>query len=380
MVWALPGALAIFIAAEVALSPGEMGMVVAVPILSGSLLRIPMGRLGERVGARRLGAAMLAALLLPLVVAATGGRSFAGLLGIGLMLGVAGASFAVALPLASRWYPAERQGLVLGLVASGNSGTVITYLAAPVLAQMLGWHLAAAMLALPVLVTLGAFLALAREAPARRAAARPTATTSLLRETDLWVLGGLYAVTFGGYVGLSASLPLLLREQYAAGAVGAGSITALAGLFGGLTRPLGGHLADRIGGARLLSILLLALAVAYHFAGTLPPLPLFTALLCMAMLCMGLGNGAVFQLVPGRFPHRLGSATGVIGAVGGTGGFLVPLLFGAARESGGTLAPALGVLATAAFCAAGLLVSLMLVRVGWRTSWVTSGVGLDPLT
>jgi NNP family nitrate/nitrite transporter-like MFS transporter len=268
---------------------------------------------------------------------------------------------------------------VLGLVASGNSGTVITYLAAPVLAELLGWHFAAALLALPVLVTLGAFLALAREAPARPAAP-PPAGTSLVRETDLWVLGGLYAVTFGGYVGLSASLPLLLREQYAAGAMGAGSITALAGLFGGLTRPLGGHLADRIGGARLLAMLLVALAVAYHLASAFPPLPRFAGLLCAAMLCMGLGNGAVFQLVPGRFPHHLGSATGLIGAVGGTGGFLVPLLFGFVRGHAGTYAPALDMLGTVALCGAGMLLTLIIVRAGWRTSWVKSGAGLDPLT
>jgi NNP family nitrate/nitrite transporter-like MFS transporter len=380
MVWALPGAVAIFIGAEVKLSAGELGLVVAVPILSGSLLRIPLGGLADRVGERRVGAVMLLLLLLPLLMSVAGGRSFVGLLAIGAMLGVAGASFAVALPLASRWYPAERQGLVLGLVASGNSGTVITYLAAPALAERMGWRLAAAVLALPILATLGAFLALARDAPARPVFARRPSLISLVRETDLWMLGGLYAVTFGGYVGLSASLPILLRDQYAAGAVGAGSITALAGLFGGLTRPLGGHLADRVGGARLLVILLLALAVAYHFAAALPPLPQFAALLCVAMLCMGLGNGAVFQLVPGRFPHQLGSATGLIGAVGGTGGFLVPLLFGVVRESGGTFVSALGVLAVTCLTAAGLLVSLMLVHARWRTSWVTPGVGLDPIT
>lgn len=369
MAWVLLGALGIYIAAESDLSPRVMGLVVAVPILSGSLLRIPLGRLGDRVGARRLGAWMLAGLAIPVLVALVGGRSLPGLLAIGAMLGIAGASFAVALPLASRWYPAERQGLVLGLVAAGNTGTVLTYFLAPRLAERMGWHAAAALLLVPLAITLVLFLALAREAPKPAAHSRERVATSILRQPDLWIMGALYAVTFGGYVGMGASLPLLIRDQYATGAVGAGSIAALAGLVGGLTRPLGGYLADRLGGARVLAALLLALGAAYHFAARLPSLGTLAVLLCAAMLCMGLGNGAVFQLVPRRFPREIGAATGWVGAIGGVGGCLLPLLLGFVRELRGSVAPALAMLGVGAFGAAALVTILLAMHEGWRTTW-----------
>src|SRR3954470_10098526 len=163
MLWVLLGALGIFIAQDLKLSPAEKGMMVAIPILSGSLLRVPSGLLSDRYGGKRVGIAMLAFLFLPLLLGWQLGDSLPSLLAVGLMLGTAGASFAVALPLASRWYPPQRQGLVMGIAAAGNSGTVIANLVAPRVAAIVGWHTVLALTMIPLAVVLVVFSLLAKD-------------------------------------------------------------------------------------------------------------------------------------------------------------------------------------------------------------------------
>jgi MFS transporter, NNP family, nitrate/nitrite transporter len=346
MLWVLLGALGIFIADEAGLGAAEKGLLVAVPILSGSLLRVPLGLAADRYGARRVGAAMLAFLFLPLGIGWRAGGGLPSLLAVGLMLGTAGASFAVALPLAGRWYPAERQGLVMGIAAAGNSGTVIANLAAPRLARVVGWHGVLGLAMVPLALVLAAFLLLARESPDRPARRYDRAAyLAVLRQRDLWWYSLFYGVTFGGYVGLSGFLPLFFRDQYGVAPVTAGYLTALGAVVGSGVRPLGGWLADRVGGARLLSGALTSVALAYAAAGALPPLPAMVAVVVAAMSCLGLGNGAVFQLVPRRFREELGVATGVVGALGGLGGFVLPLLLGAVKQATGSFAPGFVLLA-----------------------------------
>src|SRR5688500_5195301 len=171
MLWVLLGALGIFIAESVGLTPMEKGLVVAVPLLSGSLLRVPAGMLSDRLGAKRVGIALLALLYVPLIVGWTAGDTLPSLLLIGLLLGTAGASFAVALPLASRWYPPEKQGLAMGVAAAGNSGTVIANLLAPRLAEAVGWHNVLGLAMLPLALVLVAFALLAKDSP--KGAANP---------------------------------------------------------------------------------------------------------------------------------------------------------------------------------------------------------------
>ncbi|MEK7814995.1 MAG: MFS transporter, partial [Chloroflexota bacterium] len=201
MLWVLLGALGIYIAESLGLSPAEKGLLVATPILTGSLTRIPVGLLSDRFGAKRVGAALLAFLFVPLALAWQTGDSLSQLLAVGLLLGVAGSSFAVALPLASRWYPPERQGLVMGIAAAGNSGTVIANLLAPRLAQVVGWHNVLGLAMMPLALVLAAFLLMAKERP-RAPGERPASLDrSVLRNPDLWWFCLLYSVTFGGYVG-----------------------------------------------------------------------------------------------------------------------------------------------------------------------------------
>src|SRR5262245_29488508 len=158
MLWVLLGALGIYITESLKLSPAQKGLMVAIPILSGSLLRVPLGLLSDRLGGKRVGVGMLIFLFLPLALGWQTGKDLPSLIAVGLMLGTAGASFAVALPLASRWYPAGRQGLVMGIAAAGNSGTVIANLLAPRLADKVGWHNVLGLAMAPLAVVLVAFL------------------------------------------------------------------------------------------------------------------------------------------------------------------------------------------------------------------------------
>jgi MFS transporter, NNP family, nitrate/nitrite transporter len=355
MLWVLLGALGIFISESVGLTPVQKGLVVAVPLLSGSLLRVPAGMLSDRLGAKRVGIALLALLYIPLVVGWTAGDTLPSLLVIGLLLGTAGASFAVALPLASRWYPAEKQGLAMGVAAAGNSGTVITNMIAPTLAAAIGWRNVFAVALIPLTLVLISFLLLAKESPREPGRASTVGFKDLLAalaKRDLWSFCLFYSVTFGGYVGLSSFLPLLLRDQYGLAAVSAGQVTALVALAGSVSRPFGGWVADRMGGVRILMLALAGISIVYGVLSRLPGPTITIPVLFFGMCCLGLGNGAVFQLVPQRFQREIGTATGVIGAVGGLGGFFLPTLLGAMKQSTGSYAPAFMVMATVAGCAA----------------------------
>ncbi len=368
MLWVLLGALGIYIAEDLGLSLSQKGLLVAVPILSGALLRVPLGLLSDRVGGKRVGVALLAFLFLPLALGWQAGESLPVLLATGLLLGTAGASFAVALPLASRWYPPERQGLVMGIAAAGNGGTVIANLVAPRLAAIVGWHNVLVLAMLPLALVLVAFLLMAKDSPASVRASQRSSYKATLKQADLWWFCLFYSVTFGGYVGLSSFLPIFLRDQYQVTPVTAGYVTAGAALVGSALRPLGGYLADRLGGTRVLPLLLLAIGALYLLVSQLPSFGVLIPLVVAQMACLGMGNGAVFQLVPQRFSREIGVATGVVGALGGLGGFFLPNLLGNVKAISGSFGPGFIVLAGIALGALLLLGVLLLLRDGWRWS------------
>lgn len=369
MLWVLLGALGVYISESLNLNAAEKGLLVAVPVLSGSLLRIPLGLLGDRIGAKRVGVGILAFLFLPLTIGWQVGESLPALLAIGLMLGTSGASFAVALPLASRWYPKERQGLVMGITAAGNSGTVLANLLAPRLANEFGWHNVLALAMLPLVLVFVAFLLMAKDSPRPAAAVPVRVYLSAVKHSDLWWFCLFYSVTFGGYVGLSSFLPIFFRDQYGVSPVTAGYVTALAAFVGSGIRPFGGYLADRVGGVRMLGWLLMGVGLVYGIAATLPPLSLMVATLVCGMACLGMGNGAVFQLVPQRFQQEIGVATGVVGAIGGLGGFMLPLLLGNVKLISGSFGPGFAFLSAMGIAAVVLLQVLTTFRAGWRWSW-----------
>lgn len=367
MVWVLLGPLAPAIVEALALSPAQAGLMVAVPTLSGAMLRVPAGILADRIGARRTGAIGQTAVIVALGTAWTVGiDSFAALLLLGMALGIAGASFAVALPLVSRWYPPRHQGKVLGIAGMGNSGTVLAALTAPKLAMLYGWRAVLGLAVIPLAAVLCLYLLLAREPPERGPRAAASDYLRLLRDADAWALMGFYAVTFGGFSGLAASLGLMLTQGFGMSIVMAGFVTAACVFAGSLARPLGGALADRLGGATALAIALSGAAANMGAAAVVgdrtAALPLF--LIAMAML--GIGNGAVFQLVPQRFGARMGSITGLVGMAGGVGGFALSLSLGLARQWSGSFMPGLSGFALLAGCA---IIALGAAAARWRTQW-----------
>ena len=367
MLWVLFGALGIPLSEAAKLSPSEKGLVVATPILAGSLLRVPIGMLVDRFGGKRIGMLHLTFLFIPLGLASQIKPTLPSLLVIGAMLGAAGASFAIALPLASRWFPPDRQGLAMGVAAAGNSGTVITNLVAPRLAIAIGVGATFGIAMGALAIVLIAFTLLAREAP--RTTQTPRRTLPSLRDPDLRWMCLFYAITFGGYVGLASFLPLYLRDRYSLPPITAGYITASLSFLGSVSRPIGGIISDRLGGSRVLAFLLIPIAIAYGLESQQPPLETMVGLLGVSMLCLGLGNGAVFQMVPQRFAREIGLVTGVVGAIGGIGGFILPNVLGQARAVTGSFATGFVILTALAAGATLLLRALMATADGWRGSW-----------
>jgi NNP family nitrate/nitrite transporter-like MFS transporter len=326
-----------------------------------------IGTLAERVGIKRTGLVTMGLTFVPLLWGAVAGGTYAQVLGIGVLLGIAGASFAVALPLAAYWYPPEFRGLALGIAGAGNSGTIVTALAAPRIAEHVGWHATFGLAAIPVTLAWIAFAILAKEPPrpAAEAGSGPlmSASIRLLREADARKLSAFYAVTFGGFVGLASYLPIFFVDRFGLAKVAAAGYAGLCACAGSLLRPVGGALADRYGGTRVLSGILAAVGAVGIALATLPGLGITVALLFAAIGCLGIGNGAVFGLVPERFPTRIGSITGLVGAAGGVGGFLLPFGLGTLASAAGSFTPGFACLAIA-----GAGASLCAVRVerAWR--------------
>jgi len=366
MVWTLMGALGVFIAEAFHLTPSQKGLLVAIPLLGGSILRIVMGIATDHFGPRRVGIAGLALTLVPLCWGWLYSNSIIDLVGIGLMLGIAGASFAVALPLASRWYPPQLQGLALGIAGAGNSGTVLSALFAPRLAEHFGWRMVFGFATIPIMLTLLVFWLFAQESPDTLPPKSLKNYLDLLKEVDAWWFNGFYMVTFGGFVGLASFLPIFFFDQYGVSRVQAGGFAAACVFAGSLLRPLGGFLADRFGGIRVLSFLYIAIALLLLGLSTLPTLPVTVVFLFVLMACLGTGNGSVFQLVPQRFGKEIGVATGMVGAAGGLGGFFLPTILGSLKGLQGSYAAGLLLFA---LVAAGAALALSRVKQGWREAW-----------
>jgi NNP family nitrate/nitrite transporter-like MFS transporter len=367
MVWVMLGPLAIQIASDLGLSPAQKGIMVATPVLAGALLRIVMGVLVDHVGPKWTGVLGQVVVIGGLLWTWLHGAStYSEILAVGVILGFAGASFAVALPLASRWYGPEHQGTALGIAGAGNSGTVFAALFAPGLALAFGWNNVFGFALIPLVIALAIYLLCARDAPDRPAAKPLSAYLEVLRDRDAWWFMFFYSVTFGGFVGLASSLPVYFNDQYALSPVVAGYFTAACVFAGSFVRPLGGILADRIGGIRTLSVVYVLAAAFLALASTgLTKWAALTVFFC-AMLMLGAGNGSVFQLVPQRFRKEIGVMTGLVGMAGGIGGFYLASSLGYSKQLTGSYQAGLLVFAGLALLA---LTGLSAVKTRWRTTW-----------
>lgn len=370
MVWVLLGPLAPEIAKTLGLTSAEKGLMVATPTLAGALLRVVNGLLVDRIGPKRSGAISQMVVIAGLFFAwFVGVNSFAGTLALGVVLGFAGASFAIALPLASRWYPPEHQGKAMGLAGMGNSGTVLASLFAPLLAKMFGWNTVLGLACIPLSLVFVVYMLMAKDAPNQPAPRKLVDYFEPLKQADAWWLMAFYAVTFGGFVGLAASLPIYFTDQFGLTPIVAGYCTAGCVFAGSLVRPMGGALADRIGGVKALMVVYLVAALALAGVANATGLPGALGLFVLAMLALGTGNGAVFQLVPQRFQAEIGVMTGLVGMAGGIGGFYLASSLGLAKQFTGSFAPGFLIFAGLAVMA---LASLAMVKTRWRATWKTA--------
>ena len=366
MVWVILGPLAPFLREQFGLSATEQGLLVAVPLLGGSLFRPVLGVLADRIGGRRAGLAGLTLTLTALLIGWTVASAPWHLFVLGFFLGIAGASFAVALPLASRWYPPEYQGLAMGIVGAGNSGSLMATLFAPRLAERIGWANTIGLAMLPVVCVTILFALMAKDSPSRTAPSSWRDYAAVLREPDTLWFSFLYSLTFGGFVGFTSFLTTFFHEQYQVSRVSAGDFTTIVVVSGSLMRPLGGWLSDRIGGYRLLLLLLVGAAGCLGAVATLPPLSMACRCCLSRSDFSGWATARCFQLVPQRFAARMGIVTGIVGAAGGLGGFFLPSVLGAAKDATGTYAVGLMMLA-AAFA----IGSFVLLELGsrWTVRW-----------
>ncbi|WP_048679134.1 nitrate/nitrite transporter [Bacillus sp. 220_BSPC] len=367
MIWVLLGALGVYITKDFGLSPAEKGLIVAIPILGGSFFRIVLGFLTDRIGPRKTAIGGMLVTMIPLFWGWLFGESLAELYLIGILLGVAGASFAAALPMASRWYPPHLQGLAMGIAGAGNSGTLFATLFGPRLAESLGWHNVMGLALIPLTIVFIIYILIAKDAPSQPPAKPLKEYFNVFKITDTWYFCILYSVTFGGFVGFTSLLSIFFVDEYGLTRIRAGEFVTLCVIAGSFFRPVGGFIADKIGGVKLLMFLFIGLTICMFGISFLYSLTAVTILLFIGMLFLGMGNGAVFQLVPQRFSKEIGFITGIVGAAGGVGGFLVPNILGTLKQVTGTYATGFLV-----FSAVGIVALLILglAQLSWRKTWV----------
>jgi NNP family nitrate/nitrite transporter-like MFS transporter len=383
MVWVIFGPLGPFIGEALKLSASQKGLLTAVPLLGGSFFRLILGASTERFGARRTALTAMVLTLVPLLIGWKIASSFTDFLWMGVLLGISGASFAAALPLASAWYPPEYQGLAMGIAGAGNSGTLMASLFAPRLAQIFGWRHVFAFASVPLLIVWAVFFVLAKEAPVERSVKTWKDYASVLKIPDSAWFCFLYSLSFGGFSGFASYLSIFFRDQYGVTRVAAGDLTTFVVLFGSFLRPVGGVLGDKLGGYRMLLVLFAVAIAALALLATLPVTAVAVALFALLMAVLGMGNGSIFQLVPQRFPDHVGIITGLVGAAGGLGGFMLPSLMGLLKDGTGTFAAGFALTAVLFTCG---LSALLWLKKTWRQTWPSCGAeraGLskaEPLT
>lgn len=356
LAWVLLVALGDVLADAFQLASGQKGLLIALPILGGALLQPVFGILSDRYQARKIALYGLSLTALPLLFGAFWANSLPHLLLVGLLLGVSGASFAVALPLVSRWYPSEHQGLILGITGMGSSGTALLALCGPWLVSLVGWRGVFGLVLIPVAIVLALVALIAREGPAPASSHSRSGDPPLLRIRDIYRFCGFYAVTFGGFLGLTSFVPIFYREQYGVDPTRAAIFAGICAVVGALLRPVGGFLADRLGAVMMLFLVFLGMGFLGMRMSYVPPLEVATLCMCLMLVLLGMGNGAVLQLVPLRFRTRIGEAVGLVGAAGILAGVLLPLCLTYSHQSTGRFGPGFFLIGLVGFLAAGLLI------------------------
>ena len=371
VIWVMNGAMAPFISEQFHLTAAQKGTLLSIPIVAGAIMRFPLGLLAQYVGRKTATLVELSLITMTMSFGYFFVQTYDDLLKMALLLGVAGASFGVAMSLGSGWYPPKYKGLAMGLVGAGNAGTAIAALVAPPLAQAYGWQTVYGFAAVASLVPMLVVAFMAKEPPDRDEHASMKEHLACLLEGDGWVFSLIYVVTFGGFIGLATFLPTYYYDQFGVSKVQAGQLTMLAALMGAVVRVFGGWISDHWGGVNTLTVVLVVVAFALVGVGlSSSSLALTTLLLIVCFAALGAGNGALFQLVPLRWPTSTAVAGSMIGEIGALGGGMVPTLMGQAKQNVNSFLP--GFVAMAVFSLL-MLVVMRKMQVRWTRTWAEKG-------
>lgn len=370
-IWVINGAMAPFLSEQFGLTPAQKGLMLSIPIVAGSLMRFPLGLLAQYIGRKNATLVEMAGIVIAMLYGYLAVDSFGDLLAMGVLLGIAGASFGVALSLGSGSFPPRYKGLAMGLVGAGNIGTAFAALLAPQLAQAYGWQSVYGFAAVGILVPMAVMIVFAREPSDRDAHATLRDHVACLFEKDGWAFSLIYAVTFGGFIGLATFLPSYFHDQFGVSKVEAGQLTMLAAFMGAATRIFGGWLSDHWGGVNTLTAVLVIISASLLLCGASSGSLVLTVLcflVCFAAL--GAGNGALFQLVPLRWPSTTAVAGSMIGELGALGGGLVPASMGLSQQHTGSYFTGFAVFAGFALL---MLVMLRYMQLRWTRTWAEKG-------
>jgi NNP family nitrate/nitrite transporter-like MFS transporter len=377
-IWVLNGAMAPFISETFSLTPAQKGLMLSIPIIAGALMRFPLGVLAQYIGRKNATLVEMGLIAVAMLYGLFFVNEFNDLLAMGVLLGIAGASFGVALSLGSGWFPPQHKGLAMGLVGAGNVGTALSVLVAPPLAQWLGWQAVYGVAAGAILVPMLVMVIWAKEPPDVDAHASFRSHIACLFEKDGWAFSLIYGVTFGGFIGLATFLPSYYFDQFGVSKVQAGQLTMLAAFMGAALRVAGGWISDRWGGINTLTLVLLVVALSLTaVAFSSGSLVLTTLLMMLCFAALGAGNGALFQLVPLRWPTTTAVAGSMIGEIGALGGGLVPNAMGLSKQYLGTYAWGFVLFAVLAVVMLGVM---RVMQIRWTRTWAEKGGRARPVS
>jgi NNP family nitrate/nitrite transporter-like MFS transporter len=368
-VWVLNGAMAPFISEAYNLSPAQKGFMISVPILAGAIMRFPLGILAQYIGRKYAALAEMGLIILAMIYGYLFVNSYNDVLKMGILLGIAGASFGVALSLGSGWFPAKYKGLAMGIAGAGNSGTALAVLFAPPLAAKYGWQNVYGIAGITMLIPFIVMAIFAKEPPDREHQTFKE-HISCLFEKDGWVFNFIYIITFGGFIGLSSFLPTYFYDQFGVSKIEAGQLTMLAAIMGSGLRVVGGYISDKMGGITTLGYVFGIVILTLLFTGLQTSVLWATIGFMLCFAALGAGNGALFQLVPLRWPKSTAIAGSMIGEVGAIGGAIIPNAMGLSKHYSGTYF--YGFLLFAVMATIVFLVMYLAQR-KWVKSWVQEG-------
>ena len=370
-IWVINGTMAPFISESFQLSPAQKGLMLSVPIFAGALMRFPLGVLAQYIGRKNATLVEMGGICLAMLYGYFMVESFNDLLAMGVLLGIAGASFGVALSLGSGSFPPRYKGLAMGLVGAGNVGTAVSALLAPPLAHAFGWQAVYGFAAIGILIPMVVMIVFAKEPDDIDTHASFKDHVACLFEKDGWAFSLIYAITFGGFIGLASFLPSYFFDQFHVSKVEAGQLTMLAAFMGAAVRIFGGWLSDHWGGVNTLTAVLAIVAVTLVLCGmATASLPMTVILLIVCFAALGAGNGATFQLVPLRWPTTTAVAGSMIGEIGALGGGFITNALGLSKQFTGSYAS--GFYAFAA-CTVLVLGMLRFMQIRWTRTWAEKG-------